>query len=225
MILPRREGSDRRPWRWAARESRLPRRVRAGIVSIIGLAVSSACSSSHDNTIDETAHENVPLVVERLDDSILWTAQDGSVELAVQIIPASPVVGRKTVALLEAVDRRGGLSSMVIVWGDEAETPSPGELVVDCTAGARTPSDDANDARDRSRETHVYAEPGEYRVTAVAIGAGCGYSNRAMIERTLTVALEAETWTSVRNTLDPLREEGPRANPDRDGAFGVRISS
>lgn len=165
--------------------------MHVGIIVAIALALSSACSSTRDDAADETALEDAPLVTEHLDDSILWMAEDGSVELAVQIVPASPVAGKETVALLEAVDRRGGFSSVVIVWGDDAETPFPSDLSVDCVAGARTPTEDAKDARDQRRETHVYAEPGEYRITAAAIGAGCGYSNQALIKRTLTVALEA----------------------------------
>lgn len=174
-------------------EVKAPWRVRVAVVAAVALTLSSACSSSRDNAADETAHENTPLVTQRLDGSILWTAKDGSVELAVQIVPASPLVGQETVAVLEAVDRRGGLSSIVIVWGDEADSPFPGDLIVDCAAGARTPSEEEKDARDRRREVHVYAEPGEYRITAVAIGAGCGYSNRALIERTLTIPHETET--------------------------------
>jgi len=173
-----------------------PWRARVAIIGAVALTLSSACSSSRDSAADETAHENTPLVTQRLDDSTLWTAKDGTVELAVHIVPASPLVGQETVAFLEAVDRRGGLSSIVIIWGDEAETPFPGDLIVDCAAGARTPSDDEKDARDRRREVHVYAEPGEYRITAVAIGAGCGYSNRALIERTLMIAHETETASS-----------------------------
>lgn len=66
----------------------------------------------------------------------------------------------------------------------------PGDVIVDCVAGAKTPTDDAPDKRQQRRETHVYAEPGDYTVTAIAIGADCGYSNTATIRRTLTVAIE-----------------------------------
>lgn len=49
----------------------------------------------------------------------------------------------------------------------------------------------------RSLRDVTYAEPGEYAVTAVAIGAGCSYSNTATIRRVLTVGIEVTPLEST----------------------------